>query len=500
MIDFYLNGQRRQCADVPPDTSVLELLRTHLGQTGTKEGCASGDCGACTVTIGEPDGQGGLAYHSANSCITPAHQLNGCHLVTVEGLARGDALHPVQAAMVDCHGSQCGFCTPGIIMSLFTLHEQQRRRPAPLTQERMEAALGGNLCRCTGYRPIRDAALRMSEYPDTHPLWADDPDLAGNVSALYTDATKTQSAGAPVSGRFDSPRDLATLRELRRERPQSRLVAGATDLWLEATQQLKVLDDLIDVRQVAELNTLEETAEGWWIGAAVTYSRLEPLFAEHYPAFEHLMHRFASSQVRNRATMGGNVANASPIGDTPPVLLALDARLALDGPDGAREIPLADFFLDYKKTALEEGEFIRAIFLPRPSDDHTLKVWKLSKRREDDISAVLAAFACRLEDGVMRDVHLAFGGMAGIPKRASDTEAALEGQAPSQAVFEAAKAALRGEFQPLTDVRGSSEYRLVAATNLLERLRLMLAASHGGTADKGNDNSEAEVCLDAYAH
>ena len=184
MIDFYLNGQRRQCADVPSDTSVLELLRTRLSQTGTKEGCASGDCGACTVTIGEPDGQGGLAYHSANACITPAHQLNGCHLVTVEGLARGDALHPVQAAMVDCHGSQCGFCTPGIIMSLFTLHEQQRRRPAPLTQERMEAALGGNLCRCTGYRPIRDAALRMNDYPDTHPLWADDPDLPGNVAAL----------------------------------------------------------------------------------------------------------------------------------------------------------------------------------------------------------------------------------------------------------------------------------------------------------------------------
>lgn len=495
MIDFYLNGQRRQCTDVSPDTSVLELLRTQLGQTGTKEGCASGDCGACTVSIGEPDGQGGLNYHSANACITPAHQLSGCHLVTVEGLSRGDALHPVQAAMVDCHGSQCGFCTPGIIMSLFTLHEEQRRRPAPLTQERMEAALGGNLCRCTGYRPIRDAALRMGEYPDTHPTWADDPDLPANVEQLYTDATQPKAAPASAAGagRFDSPRDLQALRALRRERPQARLVAGATDLWLEATQQLKVLDDIIDVRQVAELNTIEETAEGWWIGAAVTYSRLEPLFAEYYPAFEHLMHRFASSQIRNRGTMGGNVANASPIGDTPPVLLALDARLALDGPEGARELPIDEFFIDYKKTALKDGEFIHAIFLPRPASDQNLKVWKLSKRREDDISAVLAAFAWRLDGGVMRDVHLAFGGMAGIPKRAPAAEAALEGKPPSDtAAFEAAKSALGGEFQPMTDVRGSAEYRQIAAGNLLERLRLMLTAS--------DNNTDTKVTLDAYAH
>lgn len=495
MIDFYLNGQRQQCADVSPDTSALELLRLFLGKTGTKEGCASGDCGACTVAIGEPNGQGGLVYHNANACIMPAHQLHGRHLVTVEGLARGDALHPVQAAMVDCHGSQCGFCTPGIIMSLFTLHEGQRHRPAPLTQERLESALGGNLCRCTGYRPIRDAALRMDDYPDTHPLWADDPDLPGNVETLFTDATQASRPAPRETTGYAMPRDLASLRELRRQRPDSRLVAGGTDLWLEVTQQLKPLEDVVDVHQVAELNTIEETADGWWVGAAVTYRRLEPLFAEHYPAFAHLMHRFASSQIRNRATMGGNVANASPIGDTPPVLLALGARLALDGPEGQRELPIESFFLDYKKTALQEGEFIRAIFLPR-LEERQLKVWKLSKRREDDISAVLAAFSWRLDDGVMRDVHLAFGGMAAIPRRAPQAEAALEGQPPAPAAFEAARAALRQEFQPLDDVRGSSEYRLVAAANLLERLRLML---HKETQTR-HDNNTAEVCLDAYAH
>lgn len=493
MIDFYLNGQRQQCAEVSSDTSVLELLRTRLGRTGTKEGCASGDCGACTVSIGQPDGQGGLSYHNANACIMPAHQLEGCHLVTVEGLSRGDALHPAQAAMVDHHASQCGFCTPGIVMSLFTLHQSQQKHSAPLTQQRLEAALGGNLCRCTGYRPIRDAALNMTDYPDTHPAWADDPDLEGNVQALYSDATKS-NAGSQVNdtlGRFDSPRDIAALRELRRQRPGARLVAGATDLWLEITQQLKPLDDLIDLRQVAELNAIDETPEGWWIGAAVTYSRLEPLFAEHFPAFAHLMHRFASSQIRNRATLGGNVANASPIGDCPPVLLALNARLMLDGPEGSREIPVADFFLDYRKTALRKDEFIRATFLPRPRADQHLKIWKLSKRREDDISVVLGAFAWRLENGVMRNVHLAFGGMAAIPKRAPDAETALEGQPPTEAAFGTAKAALRAELQPLSDVRGSSEYRLVAASNLLERLRLFLDT---------DPTTHAEVCLDAYAH
>lgn len=489
MIDFYLNGKRRRCSEVSPDTSVLELLRTQLGQTGTKEGCASGDCGACTVAIGEPDGNGELRYHNANACITPAHQLNGCHLVTVEGLSRGDALHPAQAAMVECHGSQCGFCTPGIVMSLFTLHEAQRKQPALLSQERLEATLGGNLCRCTGYRPIRDAALSMDAHPDTHPIWADDPDLATNVGNL----SRIAQPELADNSHYSTPRDLATLRELKRERPGARLVAGATDLWLEATQQLKSLDDLIDVRHIPELNRIEETPQGWWVGAAVTYTRLTPLLESHYPAFAHLLHRFASQQIRNRATMGGNVANASPIGDTPPVLLTLEARVVLDGPDGERELPLATFFLDYKKTALRDNEFIRAIFLPRLGVEQNLKVWKLSKRREDDISAVLSAFSWRTDgNGTLRNVRLAFGGMAAIPRRAPCAEAALEGQAPSAEVFEAAKQALRNEFKPMTDVRGSAEYRLVAACNLLERLRLVVAASH--------DTTDAEVTLDAYAH
>ncbi|QFT84893.1 Nicotinate dehydrogenase FAD-subunit [Halomonas sp. THAF12] len=503
MIDFYLNGRRQRCRNVSADTSTLELLREGLGQTGTKEGCASGDCGACTVAIGEPGEDGELVYHNANACLTPAHQLDGCHLVTVEGLASGERLHPAQAAMVDCHGSQCGFCTPGIVMSLFTLYEDQRRRPAPLNQARLEEALGGNLCRCTGYRPIRDAALAMGDYPAADPAWAEDAGLAGHVACLRQPRDGEPAAAGHDVSHYVTPRDLEALRALKAERPDARLVAGGTDLWLEATQQLKALDDLIDVRQVAELNAIEETEAGWWIGASVTLARLTPLLADPYPAFAHLMHRFASSQIRHRATLGGNIANASPIGDTPPVLLALDAILRLDGPGGPRELPLSDFFLDYRQTALADDEFIAAVFLPRPSAAQNLKVWKLSKRREDDISAVLAAFAWRLEDGVMRDVHLAFGGMAAVPRRAPAAEAALEGHAPDAEAFAAARAALGEELAPMSDVRGSAEYRRLAAGNLLERLRLMIAAEHGPIDDNGaNDNNDSatKVTLDAYAH
>ncbi|MDN6180033.1 MAG: xanthine dehydrogenase small subunit [Halomonas subglaciescola] len=517
MIDFYLNGKRQRLTHVSADTSILELVRGQLAQTGTKEGCASGDCGACTVAIGEPDANGEIRYQSANSCVTPAHQLNGCHLVTVEGLADDKHLHPAQAAMVECHGSQCGFCTPGIVMSLFTLYEEQNRHEdqnkpvgqprAPLTQEKLESALGGNLCRCTGYRPIRDAALTMQDYPKATPAWAANAALGTDVAALAKDASDTscQSDGAG----YAMPRDIAALRELKAKRPGARLVAGGTDLWLETTQQVKDLVDIIDVRRVAELTEIDEADTGWWIGASVTLSQLTPLLAEHYPAFEHLMHRFASSQIRNRATLGGNVANASPIGDTPPVLLALDAHLRLDGPRGSRELPLADFFLDYKKTALEEDEFIAAIFLPRPAAEQNLKVWKLSKRREDDISAVLGAFAWRLEGGLMRDVHLAFGGMAGIPRRAPDAEAALEGSRPDAAAFARARAALAKELSPMADARGSAEYRTLAAGNLLERLRLMIAAesrpasndsAHSQTHHDNKNGTATKVTLDAYAH
>lgn len=481
-IEFLLNGTSKQC-DVPPDTSILTLLRDHLGMTGTKEGCASGDCGACTVAIrNTSDAQS--CFQSVNACITPAPQLNSRHLVTVEGLAQGNQLHPAQQAMVECHGSQCGFCTPGIVMSLFTLHTTQQHRPTPLTPERLEAALGGNLCRCTGYRPIRDAALSMQSLPWQAPQWFD-----ASPPATSAPAPELVEENASL---FAQPTTLDELTRVRRRYPDARLVAGATDLWLENTQRLVELDQLIDVSRVNELRRIEEATlqeqSGWWVGAGVTYTQLEPLLDDHFPAFAHLLHRLGSQQIRNTGTIGGNIANASPIGDTPPVLLALNAWVELANADGSRQIPLSRFFIDYKKTALAADEVISRVFIPKLANTATLRVWKLSKRREDDISAVLGAFCYRQEAGVMHDVRIAFGGMAATPKRAFATEAALEGHSLSKASFQAAQQALDDEFTPMTDVRGSQLYRQQAARNLLERLYLTLCAPN------------QEVMLHAYAH
>lgn len=507
MIEFFLNGERQRVT-VAPGTSVLELLRGPLGRRGTKEGCASGDCGACTVAIAEADtGDSPLDYRTANACITPAHQLQGCHLVTVEGLAHGDDLHPAQASMVACHGSQCGFCTPGFVMSLFTLHEGRRAHPEPpLDTERLEAALGGNLCRCTGYRPIRDAALDMSQQPDHRPRWAYDATLADKIRRLGTVPT----ADDPHSSSFLAvPTELAALNRAMSAHPEARLVAGATDLWLETTQRLAPLNALIDLRQVKELRAIEETPDGWWIGAARTYRELEPLFAAHYPAFAHLLTRLGSAQIRHRGTLGGNIANASPIGDTPPVLLALDARLRLASSRGMREVPLETFFLDYKRTALAPDECIVSIFLPRPptpdelSSDIAppeLRVWKLSKRREDDISTVLGVFHWQMtqlgnDEARLVNVRVAFGGMAATPLRVPDAERILEGSAPDRDTFEAAKNALREALTPMNDARGSAAYRLTAACNLLERWRLIVNGSEGDPLD-----TPEEVMLHAYAH
>ncbi len=482
-ITFLLNGTPQQC-DVSPDTSILSLLREHLALKGTKEGCASGDCGACTVAIGDLSTDISR-FSSANACITPAHQLHGKHLVTVEGLAQAGELHPAQRAMIDAHGSQCGFCTPGIIMSLFTLHCDLTQRPAPLTQQRLEAALGGNLCRCTGYRPIRDAALRMNDTPHEPPQWFD-----ATLSASEDSSQLPSPLGESTF--FAQPLTLAALTALRQSAPQARLVAGGTDLWLENTQRLATLSQVIDVSRVAELLNVEkatfESKSGWWIGAGVTYTQLEPLFEEHFSAFAHLLHRLGSQQIRNRGTLGGNIANASPIGDTPPVLLVLGAQVELASTNGKRYLALEDFFLDYKKTALAADEVIARIFIPQSINGSQLRVWKLSKRREDDISALLGAFSYRLERGTLHDVRIAFGGMAATPQRAKAAEAALEGRTLTADVFRTAQQALDEDFQPMSDVRGSQHYRQQAAKNLIERLYLSLSTP------------DHEVMLHAYAH
>ncbi|MCP1314672.1 xanthine dehydrogenase small subunit [Halomonas sp. 707D7] len=478
-VEFILNGVPTRC-ETAPDTSILTLLRDTLGYKGTKEGCASGDCGACTVAIRDTPQ---AAFATLNACITPAHQLQGRHLVTVEGLESEQDLHPAQQAMIECHGSQCGFCTPGIVMSLFTLH-REASRGAPFTSETLEEALGGNLCRCTGYRPIRDAALSMQGSHWSSPPWFE--------TSLELAALDEPQAFDPALPFYARPTTLDELIALRSRHPDARLVAGATDLWLETTQQLRPLEQLIDVTRVTDLQRVEpahfQSRQGFWVGSAVTYTALEPLLQRHYPGFAHLLTRLGSRQIRNRGTLGGNIANASPIGDTPPVLLALDAWVELAGPDATRTMALEHFFLDYRKTALARDEIISRIFLPALEEHASLRVWKLSKRREDDISAVLGAFHYTLENGVLAQVRLGFGGMAATPRRAAAAEAALEGQPLSKASFQAAQQALSADFQPMDDVRGGRAYRELAAANLLERLYVTLT-----TPDQ-------EVMLHAYAH
>lgn len=467
MIEFYLNGRAELLEGVDPNLSILEWLRTRKRLTGTKEGCASGDCGACTVLLGTPEKDGQPHYQSINSCIALVGSLHGRHLVTVDAL-RDEPAHPVQTAMVECHGSQCGFCTPGFIMSMVGLHREVTVEGRDCDQARLIEALAGNLCRCTGYRPIIEAG-RQSIIDDSA-AWEGD--------ALFVNAAQAPAEAQSVSlnhasGRtFHAPVSLAELRELLAENPEARLMAGTTDLALEITQQLLDVPHLVAVERVPELQRLSRTEAVLEIGAAVTYTRAADLLVGDWPAFGPLLDRLASLQIRNRGTLGGNIANASPIGDMPPPLLALGAELVLDSAKGERRMALDDFFLGYRKTALRPQEFIRSVQIPTPTQDDRLFIYKVSKRLDDDISAVLGAFWFRFAGNQIVDCRLAYGGMAATPKRALSAEAALRGRAFDDAAVSAAINALAQDFTPLSDARASADYRSQIAGNLLRRALL----------------------------
>lgn len=479
MIEFYLNGQRQTLEQADPNLSILEWLRTKKRLTGTKEGCASGDCGACTVLIGSAEAQGGWRYDSANSCITPLASLQGKHLISIEAMQTEPA-HPVQTAMVECHGSQCGFCTPGIVMSLVSLHQARvgQSRDADLRQ--IHQALSGNLCRCTGYRPIVDAARQALTQPPEH--WSG--------ASLFASPVTGQSAAGDEAQLSDDqgrsyalPTSLTALRALLTAEPQARLIAGGTDLMLEVTQQLNEIDQLVSTERVPELRRIECVDGYLQLGAAVTYRELEAPLVQRWPAFGTLLERLGSVQIRNRGTLGGNIGNASPIADMPPALIALGASLKLDSSAGQRQLALEAFFLDYKRTALQPGEFIRSVRIPEPQAAERLFIYKVSKRLDDDISAVLGAFWFRFAaDGrQVLDCRLAWGGMAAIPKRAPGAEAALRGAELDQAAIERAITALAADLNPIADVRASAGYRCQLAANLLRRA--LLEYQQGSTAE-----------------
>jgi xanthine dehydrogenase small subunit len=463
VIRFLLNTLEHQVENVDPNTSALDYIRDTLGRTGTKEGCASGDCGACTVVTGELI-QGQIRYRAINSCITPLGNLHGLQLITVEDLQQGQTLHPVQQAMVDEHGSQCGFCTPGFVMSMFA---HLKTHDNPQRDEILES-LGGNLCRCTGYRPIIDAAVQMYAASEGDSFSDQQAQTVAELNRIADSADAIELQG---SGRlYLAPRSLASLATALQEHPEARLVAGATDLALEMTQGLKEIETLIFTGQVSELLQCDDEGDELRIGAAVSFSDCKNVLLKHWPDLAELLERLGSLQIRNQGTLGGNVANASPIGDMPPALLALNASLVLRRGDVSRVISVAEFYISYKVTALQAGEFIEQILIPKPADTDWFQTYKISKRLEDDISAVCGAFNLRIEEGRVSSAAIAFGGMAEIPRRASQCELALVGQPWQQDTIDSAMAALEQDFSPIDDFRASAAYRMQVARNLLQRL------------------------------
>ncbi|MBX3582006.1 MAG: xanthine dehydrogenase small subunit [Rhizobiaceae bacterium] len=462
---FLLNGDDVVVADVGPDETLLDYLRLRRALRGTKEGCAEGDCGACTVLVGKL-AAGKLVYESVNACIRFMGSLDGCHVVTIEHLRGADgALHPVQQAMVDFHGSQCGFCTPGFVMSLYALW---MRAPEPSVAA-IEKALQGNLCRCTGYEAIVRAARSISRYGQAakDPLAAERKRVTERLAALRDDARVEVGSGGRRLIVPASADDFASVLE---KEPAATVVAGSTDVGLWVTKQMRDISPAVFIGGIEDLRAISEEKGVVTIGAGVTYSEAFAKLSKRIPALGRLIDRIGGDQVRNMGTIGGNIANGSPIGDTPPPLIALGATLTLRKGRKRRTIPLEDFFIAYGKQDRRPGEFVEAVLVPVPAKGEHFSVHKVSKRREEDITATLGAFYLVLaRNGTVKSIRIAYGGMAATPKRASAVEAALLGKPWTEANVEAALPAYDLDFSPLTDMRATAAYRALVAKNLLMR-------------------------------
>jgi xanthine dehydrogenase small subunit len=441
--------------------SVLNYLRRDCGLTGTKEGCAEGDCGACCVmTVAQ--GEQGLVFESVNACIHPVANLHGKALLSVEDLGTPSQLHPVQSAMVDAHASQCGFCTPGFVVSMAACHEQARSDKKPTSREQVLEAISGNLCRCTGYKPIVEAGLFAAQVK----AGVDHAVIARGIAAI---GAVVQARPLPEGHTVLTPSNMTELNEAMAVHPQAVLTAGLTDVGLWLNKQLRHIPVMISTTQVAQLQGIHHTAYGLDIGAAVSFTQLAPHLLATYPELHEWLERFASLPIRNAATLGGNVVGGSPIGDSMPVLLALDAKLLLQCGERQRTVALKDFYLGYQQKDLQVGEFLRRIMIPKRGKDLKLAVYKISKRFEDDISAVCSALAFEVVDGVIASARLGFGGVAATPIRAYSVEAALQGKPFTQATLQATAPLLETVFTPLSDHRASAAYRRLMCGNALRR-------------------------------
>ncbi len=489
-LQFVRRGEIVSLTGVSPTRTLLEVLREDLQCTAVKEGCGEGDCGACTVVLAEPEGAG-LGYKAINSCIRLAHSVHGMAVWTAQDLPAADgALHPCQQAMVNCHGSQCGFCTPGFVMSLFGMYQNYiaptlgtgvsslppegalapRGGPSALTprvaikitREMAQTDLSGNLCRCTGYRPILDAAQEMGALPRVQ------------VDEAAVLAQLRQIPPAPAAD-YSTPTRLADLLRLRAEQPQAQLVAGCTDVGLWVTKQHRQFAQVLDVTRVAELRELRQTPGALTIGAAVTLHEAYAALVADRPQLQRFAERFAGLPVRSSGTLGGNVANGSPIGDSMPLLLAMGATLVLASVRGERRVQLDDFYTGYRKNLLAPDEVLAYIEVPRPVAGEPsvgveyLRVYKISKRQDDDISAVCLALNLQVREGRISSARIGAGGVAATPVRARKTEAALLGQPWARAAFESATLVLQAEFEPISDMRASAAYRRSVLGRLLLR-------------------------------
>ncbi|WP_338820356.1 xanthine dehydrogenase small subunit [Acidovorax temperans] len=526
-LQFLRRGQPVALGNVPPDRTLLEVLREDLGCTGTKEGCGEGDCGACTVVLGEADGHGKVRYSAVNSCIRLAHSIDGMALWTAEDLAedpliqpmntlpkpsradgglgarsagtgmdmqvhedsderegkgpaspsgattppvRAAGLHPAQEAMVQCHGSQCGFCTPGFVMSLFGMYQNRVCQGQSISRAQAQQDLSGNLCRCTGYRPILDAAQHMAQLP---PMAVNEAELLQKLELL---ALTPQAPEANLA--YIAPATQAELLAARAAHPQAQVVAGATDVGLWVTKQHRQLAQVLDMTRAAELRRIDDTPEHIAIGAAVTLTEAFARLTAQWPSLAEFAHRFAGLPVRNSGTLGGNVANGSPIGDSMPLLIALRAQVVLASQArGERALPLEALYTGYRQNVMAPDELLVRIVVPKPTSSEQLKAYKISKRFDDDISAVCLVLNLDTADGTVQRASIGAGGVAATPVRAQQTEAALQGKPWTEATVQQAMRVLQAEFSPISDMRASGDYRRTVLGNLLQRYWL---ESQGG--------------------
>lgn len=449
MVEYLYRGELVREVDLPADLTLLEYLRLRRRNTSAKEGCASGDCGACTVALGRLTAEG-IRYQSVNACICPAAELHGCELVTAADLADGEQLHPVQQAFVELHASQCGFCTPGFVISAFVLLENL----AQPSEAQIEQAIAGNLCRCTGYGPIIDAVAKAAQgYERRHAK-----DSAAKLAEI---APSDSHAGLAL------PRTLDELAMLLEESPGIELISGGTDLMLEVTQNLKPKAQMIGLTRIAELNTIRES-EGWvTMGAGVSFTQMLEWSSKHLEPLSELLLHIGSDQIRNRGTLGGNLGSASPIGDLAPVLLALNAEIRLWSPTAERTLALSDFFIGYRKTVLRNQEIIRSVNFRLPTADELFTIDKVSKRKEDDISTLCQAVLARFEAGRLAQLSIGLGGMAATPIAAQALSKELVGRNATQLTYDQLRPLVDRHLQPMNDLRASAQYRLYCCAALL---------------------------------